>query len=515
MQLRKIRSLDVAAAEVDGNGLQDFCWPLSWTEQRKFRDAFVGSYAALARDLQDRGDEDGDLLAILAMEFVQEALRGWFVASLMARFHRRGENISASWLRGASVDDPAFWQPQRDRIGFLKSRFPSSAWRGLLRPLYGLTQDDGLSWRWPQLTDFRSRIVATNPCPLTKRHGQNLDEPPVLVSMRHWFGAPSDSLPADRPSLRLRDENTDAVLAGFTGAARLNGDELPPALLAHLRALLAAPKKLPGQLWTGSGGYIFRRILHVAVRKAGGVAVSHDHGSGLGLFDLIDTNLTEFVTPDVFVTFSARQASGYRTQEKDAFRMRRQWPRIEAAPSAEGSPLRAIQTSSGKPRSLLFVANQYRGEKATITPIEFDLAAIDWQARLFAQLRSLGYEVRMRPHPDSVSTPPKSFEKLGIAFAGGTFGEALNSADAVILDYLHTSVLRDVLLSGKPAMTFEFGHCPPNTAASETLSRRIRFVPGWYDESNRAQTDWAALPGAISDASDMRHDTAFIDLFQA
>jgi hypothetical protein len=283
--------------------------------------------------------------------------------------------------------------------------------------------------------------------------------------------------------------------------------------VAYLSALLASPNQLPAQLWTGSGGYIFRRILHVAVRKAGGTAVSHDHGSGLGLFDLIDPNLTEFVTPDVFVTFSERQAAGYRTQERDAFRMRRQWPRVEAAPNAT-SALLDVQTTAGKPRRILFVANQYRGEKVAMTPIEFDLPAVDWQARLFCQLQSMGYEVQMRPHPDSVSPPPASFGKLGIALAGGTFGEALSSADAVILDYLHSSVLRDVLLSGKPVMTVEFGHCPPNAVARDTLARRIRFIPGWYDESNRAQTDWSAWPNAIAEAVEIRGNTSFIDLFQ-
>lgn len=530
MQLRKIRSLDVAAVEVAGSGMRDFFWPLSWAEQHAFRDAFVAGYAALARSLQDRQDEDGDLLAILAMEFVQEALRGWYVAALIARFHRHGENISATWLNGTSADQPNFWQPQRDRIGFLKTRFPSSAWRGLLRPIYGLLQDDGLSWRWPQATDFRNRIIATNSCPLTRRHIDEVGERPVLVSMRYWFGAASDNLPVDLSALRLRAETSAAVLAAFTDAAQRNGDTVPPALLQHLkgwiddaaaicrwhlRALLKRPKTLPAQLWTGSGGYIFRRILHVAVRRAGGIVSSHDHGSGLGLFDLIDTNLTEFVTPDVFVTFSEQQVVGYRSQEKDAFRMRKQWPRIEAVRPNSSALMRVNPGKIGQPKSILFVANQYRGEKMTITPIEFDLVAIDWQARLFDRLKSLGYEVRMRPHPDSVSAPPEGLRRMGVAIAGGTFAEALESTDAVILDYLHTSVLRDVLLSGKPVMTFEFGHCPPNAVASAALSRRIRFIPGRYDDANRAQTDWAALPSAVSDATNMREDTTFLSLFDA
>ena len=515
--------------DVDRNGVRDFHWPLSWAEQHIFRDAFITGYAALTRELQDGGNEDGDLLSILAMEFVQEAMRGWFVAVLMARFHQRGEDISATWLSGASAEHTSFWQPQRDRIGFLKTRFPSSAWRGLLRPLYGLTQDDGLSWRWPQTANFRDRIITTNSCPLTKRHANAIGERPVLVSMRYWFGAASDSLPTNLSTLRLRNETIEAVLDIFSGAVRLNGDTVPATLRIHLkgwledataicrwflRALLDRPEKMPAQLWTGSGGYIFRRILHIAVRKAGGTVTSHDHGSGVGLFDLIDTNLTEFVTPDIFMTFSERQAAGYRTQENAKFRMRKQWPQIESAPANSSERLNLRVSASAKPRSIIFVASQYRGEKMPMTPIEFDTVAVDWQARLFASLQSLGYEVRMRPHPDSISPPPPSFAAMGVAMADGTFSEALASADAVILDYLHTSVLRDVLLSGKPVMTFEFGHCPPNAIAHEALSQRIRFIPGHYDDANRAQTDWSSLPSAISDACDMRMDQTFLTLFE-
>jgi hypothetical protein len=75
-------------------------------------------------------------------------------------------------------------------------------------------------------------------------------------------------------------------------------------------------------------------------------------------------------------------------------------------------------------------------------------------------------------------------------------------------------VLRDVLLSGKPVLTFEFGHCPPNAVARDGLARRIRFVPAWYDEANRTQTDWDSLPAALADACAMRGDQTFIDLFE-
>ncbi|MBC7905489.1 MAG: hypothetical protein H7Y60_01920 [Rhodospirillaceae bacterium] len=523
----KIRSLDVTATQLDGNGIADFVWPLSWRDHAQFRDNLLSGYAAVIRAGFARGDEDSDLLAILAMEFIQEAMRGWFVATLLSRFAQRGETITAPWLRGGASDDPATWQAQRDRLSFLRGRFPSSGWRSLLRPAYGLLQGSELSWRWPQTVDFRSRIIATNPCKLTCRRAGHEQEKPVLVSLRHWFGDACDSLPTDLSPLALRPETVDAVMTVIADAAIASGEQAPNAQLAHLRSWLIEasattrwylrwlnnhPRRLPARLWTGSGGYIFRRILHMAVRRNGGTCWSHDHGSGVGLFDICDTNLTEFVTPDTFVTFSSIQAQGYQTQRHEAFRMAPSWPTIEAAPKPAGEPQRQVPAATvGMGKTILFLANQYRGEKVSLTPIEFDFVAADWQARLFSRLRALGYEVLMRAHPESPSLPPGG---IGAPLAGGPFSEALARADMVIMDYLHTTVLKDILFSGKPVLTFEFGHCPPNAVAADALARRIRFIPGWYDEDNRAHTDWSALSSAIDDARGMAADQAFVSLFE-
>ncbi|MBS4048014.1 MAG: hypothetical protein KG075_16840 [Alphaproteobacteria bacterium] len=529
MMIRRLRSLDIQSLDVSADGLKDFTWPISWKEQAKFRDHLIGSYAAVVRERIDRHDEEGDLLAILAMEFVQEAMRGWYAAILMRRFAQRGEQVVAPWLNGAAYDDPAIWQPKRDRIDFLRNRFPASTWRALLRPLIGLMQDDGMSWTWPQVVDFRNRIITTNASHLIRQHADSVGEKPALVSLRHWFGDASDALPNSLADHALHADTVAQTTQILVDAAALNGDELPATLLRHLenwlnaaapicrwylRWLLRHPKLLPARLWTGSGGYIFRRILHMATRRTGGQVWSHDHGSGLGLFGLPDTNLTEFTTPDTFVTFSPKQAEGYKLQRRDDFRLCTTWPEVTSVKISTNAPLQCPRAGTTARQRIVFIANQYRGEKLPITPIEFDVVAADWQARLFAQCQSLGHDVQMRAHPDSTSPPPENFQRvLGVAPATGSFTEALGNADIIILDYLHTTVLQEVLLSGKPVLTFEFGHCPPNPVAGNLLARRIRFIPGWYDANNRAQTDWHQLAGHIEAACDMAGDNAFLELF--
>ncbi len=524
--------LDVPRVALDGEGVENFLWPLSWADHRAVRDAFLTGLGVLVRPGLERGNADAELLAILSMEFAQEALRGWYAAAVTRRFRELGRALVVGPKSGLDADAVGGWPRQRDRLGFLRGRFPSSRWRAALRPIYGAFRRDAFSWRHPRLVDFSRRIVATNPCLLSRVQARAIDEPVFLVSMRHWFGELCDSLPADVSHLAVSPATIDAVMALTREAAGSAGDTLPEPLVRYLRGWLVEasgivryyldgltrnPGRLPRRLWTGSGGYVFRRILHFAVRRAGGSSVSHDHGSGLGCFAIVDTNLTEFVSPDVFVTFNAAQADGYRRQRREDFRLCPRWPEIATATAAP-EPRNAPPAPRGdrNVETVMFIANPYRGEEIGFTPIEFDLVAVDWQARLFRRLSGLGYRVVNKAHPDSLVRPPTAFaERLGVPAVVERFERVMDDADIYILDYLHSSVLGAVLRSGKPVLYVDFGHCPLWPEAERLFARRVRVIRGWHDEANRAHVDWNELGEAIRDARSMIADTGFADTYLA
>lgn len=524
--------LDVPRVALDGEGVENFLWPLSWADHGAVRDTFLTGLSALVRPGLERGNTDAEIVAILSMELVQEVLRGWYAAAVTRRFGGLGRALVVDQKSGLDADAVGEWPRQRDRLGFLRGRFPSSRGRAALRPIYGAFQRDAFSWRYPQLIDFNSRIVATNPCPLSSLHARTIDEPVFLVSMRYWFGELCDSMPADVSHLAVSPATIDAVMALTNEAAGSAGDTLPEPLVRYLRGWLVEasgmvryyldgltrnPERLPRRLWTGSGGYVFRRILHFAVRRTGGSSVSHDHGSGLGCFAIVNSNLTEFVSPDVFVTFNAALADGYRQQRREDFRLCSRWPEIvtaTAAPKSRNAP--PARRGDGNIDTVMFIANPYRGEEIGLTPIEFDLVAVDWQARLFHRLSGLGYHVVNKAHPDSLVRPPTAFaECLGVPAVLERLERVMDDADIYILDYLHSSALSTVLRSGKPVLYVDFGHCPLWPEAERLFERRVRVVRGWHDEANRAHVDWNELGEAIRDARSMTADTSFTDTYMA
>lgn len=514
--------LDTPRIRLDRDGVQDFLWPLPWADYLAARDSFMAGLAALLRPLLEAGDEDGELLAILAMEYGQEWLRHYYAGVVSRRCAEAGARLV--------VPERAFGTAGElvDRLTFLRGRFPASSWRSALRPFYGLAQNDGLSWRWPATVDFQRTIIATNPCKLTRARAARAGEKVVLVSMRHWFGELAETLPEPVGQLAARADLLDAVIALSDRAAGQGGAGLSDADLAHLRrwlieatglarhylrGLARHPERLPRRLWTGSGGYIFRRLLHVAVRRAGGQVTSHDHGTGLGFLRDVSVNFTEFVTPDVFTTFNQAQADGYRRIVRDAFRLRPQWPEVRSIPSNATGP--APRARSGPVRRVMFVSSQYRSEQIGLSPLEFNLVAVDFQARLFTRLRELGYEVILKAHPDSPQAPPADFERLGVRVIDTPLEKVMDQTDLFITEYLHSSALIAMLRSGKPLVFVDFGHDPLTDEAAPLFERRAAVVVGRYDRDNRAQVDWQELREAMRAAPELVGDTEFADSYLA
>jgi len=510
--------LDPSRAKVDGNGFSGPSWPISWAEHNRVCEHLLSGYADLARTA--RGD-DAPVLRILAMEYLQEALRLWFVASLRQRFAARG--LSPEGL--ASVEATAGWSSAADRSDRMRDRYANAPLRGLLRPALGLWRDDGFSWRWPQTLDMSKRLVVTSPGPLTTARAKAAEEPVYLVSMRYWFAGLGET---PDPAGGLSVEALDACCALLSAAAGTVGDVLPGDALAHLHAWMAEaglrcghllthlrrrPKRLPRRLWTGSGGYFYHRILHTAVREAGGVSESHDHGSGLGIFDMVDPNMTEFVTPDRFVTFSAAMAEGYRRQQRPDMQLGARWPEVVPA----GVTIRRVGTVAapvGQGRRLLFLANQYRRDQIPFTPIEFDMVAIDWQARLFSHFAARGWDVHYRPHPDGDTGAAGPLSRLpGVTIDRLPFDQSVAAANVIVYDYLHSTALVDGLRSGASLIYVDFGHCPLWTDAQGLLERRMRVVRGHYDSDNRCQVDWASLDTALEEAPGLVGDATFLQSY--
>jgi hypothetical protein len=507
----------------------EFYWPISWSEHKIIRDDFISNYATLSRAKNNSSDLDSVALSILSMEIVQEYLKCWFVTALEKRVQ---EQIKTGNNTQIILSDFVFdTKYDHNRLEFLKSRFKSSAIRSCARPLYGVIERENYSWRWPFLVNFSNNIVATDKNSLVTNQARQLDKSIALVSFRYWFGECCSKQNLKKYSINKNkiDEFIDLSMsaAGLVGD-KLNNNQLKylaswiedasSVVKYYLEYLLKNRHKLPKTLWTGSGGYIFRRILHMAVRLNGGTSISHDHGSGLGCFNIIDTNLTEFVTPDIFVTFSESQKLGYEKQFNNRFKFCDSWPEIKYIENNYNNT--KLDESEGNYdnkssiKNIIFVSNQLRGMHIPLTPIEFDHVAIDWQHRLFARLKKMGFNIIYKGHPDSYAKTPEYLAKdLSIQISDKPYEEIMNNGDLIIYDYLHSSTLQHTLKSNLPVLYIDFGHCPLNQEADVLIKKRIQFVDGWHDDFNRCQINWDELESALINAQNKVNENEFVNSY--
>lgn len=524
-------AIHAPSIDVDEDGVKKFFWPLSWEIQGAVRDAFL---CGLANYLQPRvaaGDEEAEICAIMAWEYVVEALRCWQLVAVQRQFLEAGYSIVSRTNDAASSDLPSRWNNKRDRISLLRDRFPPSRLRSVFRPLYGWSQRDNLSWTYPSLIDMQHDVITTDPSNLIRQRALDQKEKVYLVSMRYWFSEVCGSLPQDVRTSSIKTDNIDGLLHVLSESMRVSGEVLPGTLVQYLRnwvqemsgivrlyleGLNAKPDRVPLKLWTGSGGHLYRRILHAAVRRAGGQSISHDHGSGLGYLNIIDSNMSEFVTPDKFMTFNRLQAKGYVRQQRDDFRIATRWPSVCGRVSDSATLEKEQEQQKAVIETVLFVANSYRGEQAVLTPIEFDIVALDWQARLFGWLVKCGYRVINKVHPDTIASPPRSLSLLpGVISEFRALEEVMEEADIYILDYLHTSALKRILQTRKPILHIDFGHCSLWSDAQVEFGKRVKTIKGWSGSDNRLHVDWDYFREAIAESCDMTEDHSFVTKYFA
>ncbi len=358
--------------------------------------------------------------------------------------------------------------------------------------------------------------------------------------MNLWFGEfkKNDSIPpsVEKASSVLADEAMEVVKESFRAgdlklpgfiAKYLHDMAKDSTSLAHMRllGLLEMPHKIPRRLWTGTGGFLWGRLLRRAVRELGGHVTGHDHAMGDGHMKEYNKTLTEYENCDSIVTSTPRQAEGLNKFLRPDLLIQSPAPEIVSLPlSAKRFDFSSVQkkySSAGNVKNLpareklqvMYVATFYPGEHARYGGLFMpDVVAVDWQARLFGWLLRNGYDVIHKPHPDSIRRLSPAFEKsLNIRPNLESFEQVLDSADVLVFDCHTSTTLAGAMISKMPIVyiDFELGELDPS--AREMFERRNCVVRGWFSEDNRAQVDWEEFRNAIDEASNLIHDSTFTD----
>jgi hypothetical protein len=508
--IEKLRmTLDVPDMHVTSLGIESFYYPVRQAEVAAVRDGFVDALYALFRAQPIGAGTPLEPIWITMPILCLEIMRAFEVRALARRCSAAGiEPVGRSFKIS---DDPAgvsrnvanvLCRPRqsgflRRHVRSLRSRLRAGSGRnGLIvtfvaaRLLESYAHSNGLvprmsrdeEWLAPQ----RERTDGLDAAALEA----------VRQGMRHAFAVGGETMDEAIERWLLR------TVQWTCGWAR------------HQLAVLRARRRMPDEFWSGSLGNPINRAIATVVRERGGRVVGFDHGMSTGMWDTPIQTMLEFDLADRFVTFTPAMAAGLAANRREKWTLPgAQGPEIVAQYPA-GSAVRPVPRKFRPAgRRVVYVPTLYGDSIVHILPFFSDLQMVDWQARMLAFLRERGFEVSIKPHPESVFPIPKVLSDL---VDGRIIRERIETLDldgaVLIFDYPQTTAFGHAVRTDSPIVILDFDRLTIRPEVLPAFDARCVRVPGTVDDRGRIQVDLAQIEAAIADAPS-RSGTELVDLY--
>ncbi len=374
-------------------------------------------------------------------------------------------------------------------------------------------------------------ILATTRGDLLRRHAQLADGRVLYTTHRHWFHplaeqrvrSLSECLASEMPDAAMDILKKHFIQLGdgsFPDHCRISIDRCLRMFMAgvgiHMERLRHRGRALPRELWTGSGGNLWDRMLRTVVRERGGQVVGHDHAGGVSWMSWPLNFMNEFYACDRYVTYNERHAGHIRQTGKLVSPLEQGGGEILSC--ADKRLLEVGEHPGSKCRrskkKIMYVGGLYRGEQLSLTPMFPALAMSDWEVRLFIALTKEGHQVLYKPHPsDQVGIPSKVLASLGVQKITGNFETVIGMADVCMFMTAASTTFSSALSTTVPIVLLDFKQFEWYPEARELAARRCVLVQGDFDESNRMVADFNEVLAAVKSAPDLAHDRAFIDAY--
>ncbi len=521
--------VDITKCELTNDGIPDFYWPASHPLLIKFGDKLVSRACDLFCAYGDRSDEI-DSYRFLSKYFFAETCAVFQGDFLRERFQSDGVNVRVpdhwkKWPYLFSENSP----PMPEILSALKLKGSISRvsfFYGSISRLSRIFKNLKLTGSNLEIDGLRvgkysdrvaeTSIVATQRTPLIRAHAQQVDTDVFYFNSKRWFSEiGKNTVDLNFSASDKRAHIATDLLSIASDLYRDFGVDFKPHASSYLQEFLIRGSEilqlhfsrlmlrtdLPLRLWTGSGGNIWDLMLRRAVMIHGGHVTGHDHGGGSCHVDMPVLGTIEMWACDEYFTFNKRQQVEISSAVKKWPLLEKKYPEISYA---QKSPFRSDEsdvTSDAKIeyhkkniKNVLLLSTIYDGDRGRTYPHYADLAYVDWQARIVSKLKDWGYNVLIKPHPESPVLPPNALvERFGANLLEGKFEDALASADLIIFDYTYTSVFFPSLSSKIPIVIIDFEQIPWYGKAFELASLRCEIIRGYYDSRNRLDVDWTAL----------------------
>lgn len=508
-------------------GAGQIFWPLTRAEQEASRDALLAGLVSVSRARGDELDLERDLFSAISQLLVREGMALYLTQAVVRR--AKAEGIDVVWPANCGHCQ-LLWQGRAPSVQessivrtLMRGPVCHPRWRRYPTKVLHDIRHNGVGWAAFRTLRPERDIIACHATDVLEEHARCVEDTVKYTLLGEWF-FPLNRDETNGDSVKPVAERIKAEAVTVLENAFAAGGESLPVHLAkyfaevvsegsclariHLDRLLARPNDLPQRLWTGSGAYIWARLLRHAVRRVGGKVTGHEHGTGESIITYFNTKtFSDLESADRFVTFNSNQRRWLESTIDERFLVPLSRPEIlvpDYRPGFvkyAGRPLRGGRTvaapNSG-PIRVMYVAPIYCGFNPRISHHNADLIVVDWQARLLAKLRDWGCEILFKPHPEGEQRPPQSFEReFGARILSGPFEDVWSQADIYIFDWKSTTAFSTAISTGLPIVLvdFEFERFAPEMQM--LVEQNCTIVPGHADSSNRLQVDWDDLHRAI------------------
>lgn len=516
---RPLRDYHPHGLEFSEYGVKDFVMPVSEAAADRVFADFCACAAALLRNEGFDRNATAEALGLSLIYMGLEATHFFILSGIaeknteLDRLAHYGDSDGA--LGRIAAGDKASSQFVSRFRGFGAKPSAVKTWGRFAK---SILRRDAYSRKPPFLIDRRNDILCFAADPWHQKLAAQAGKRLVLSSHENWFGGSSATSDV---SAHIDRDLVSAMADIAIGAFEREGVRELPSVRESLREIfsgLAAVvlrlmtaleqnrRLLPNEFWTISTGGLHARLVSRLVRKQGGTVTNYDHGTGAGWMDSPELLLVEWDQCDTFIAFSQAQADGVKALIARAAR----YSLSGKAPEVVASPLPLYDTSIAGANSgrhspartrVWYVPSAYTGERFYLPPLPPDIVAADFQMRLFRQLRDLGHEIIIKPHPECpVGFPPAMLAGAEARIETRSFEHVADAPDVVIMDYPHSTAFRSAVLSNVPLVVLDPGRVAFLPEARRLLERGAARVEFTFDEQNRRRIDKDRLAQAIEHA---------------
>ncbi|MEW6593801.1 MAG: hypothetical protein AB1413_02910 [Thermodesulfobacteriota bacterium] len=510
--------LTVPDLHIGPSGVAPFCYPVTPRQTTAVLEAFID---ALHQHLREKPPEAGTVSEALWIMFPVLCLDVIQICHSIALLQRC--KAAGYQPRGPFLDALAegVVPPLSRRLAIGLRRPPRiPAWRQAARFVRSLMPQKGwFDYHQPYSRSTNGRPLIFHQSSLLANYAREQEERPLFTYPEDWL-MPGERISGRGPDLSAEvrsmaktafaageETPSDVALAWLVRSASLSA-RWGAEQLAHLRSR----RKIPKHFWVGTLGNPVYRVLSKVVRERGGEVTGFDHGMSSGLWDTPVQTVLEFDFADRFVTFSREMAAGLHGNWQPGRTLTGRCPELVFVRGLESSDTPSLpscpKTPAHRPGKIIYVPTMYGGETVHLLPFFSDIQMVDWQARLLSFLRGQGYEVSIKPHPESVYPVPAELAALvdGRVLAGRF--EDLDLADSVLLfDYPQTTAFVRACRSSNPIVVVDFGRLAIRPEARQPFAARCALVEGGVADDGRLMMDWQALVAGLEMAPERMDQT--------